>query len=126
MTPKQIARTLDVLALACAVPGLFLHGRFSAAFFFLSALLAFGSSVWPNPLTDAVARGWMALSRVLGRGSSAVALFLVFYCVLTPVAFLSRLFNRDAAVRFFSKEPVSMLHAAEPGEWDSESFRRTW
>jgi len=126
MTPKQIARTLDVLALALAVPGLFLHGLASAASFFLAALLAFGSSVYPNALTDSIARGWMALSLVLGRYSSAASLFLVFYCVLTPVAFLFRLFNRKVSDSFFSNRYASMLRPVQSQEWDRESFRRTW
>lgn len=126
MNRRQLNQTLDILSLVLMALGLVLRGFPAVVVFALAGLLVFGSSVLPNPLTDFVARAWLALSKIVGRIASFVLLALVFYLVLTPVAFLFRLFNKELADSFFSRKPVSLLRPVAPGDWDKESFLRTW
>lgn len=44
-------------------------------------------------------RGWMAVSRLLGRVNTAVFLGLVFFLVLTPLGLAFRLAGRDELAR---------------------------
>jgi hypothetical protein len=60
----------------------------------LGGLLLLLAVAAPGALAP-IHRGWLALSRVLGRVNTAVFLSLVFFLVLTPLGLLLRLGGRD-------------------------------
>ncbi len=47
-------------------------------------------------LAAVLAKVWFKIGEVLGFVVSKVVLFLLFYVLLTPIAFLYRLFNHDS------------------------------
>lgn len=89
------------------------------------ALAALALGLFENPAASALSRGWMSLSGVLGKISSFVLLSAVFYLVLTPVAFLWRLFNREGAGHFFGNSRSSLFEkTGRPA--DKDYFEKTW
>jgi len=106
---------------------------FSLALFFIfdsirfawlaGTFLALG--LFENPLARLISGLWLGFSRILGRISSFFLLFAVFYLVLTPVALLWRLFNKDVAARFFLNSRKSLFE--ESGrELSDNYFEKTW
>lgn len=45
-------------------------------------------------------RGWMTIGETMGKISSMIILFFVFYAILTPLAIVMRLGGRDILRRF--------------------------
>jgi len=83
--------TVCVLAAAAAAAGLF----FKAAWLHLLALaLLLLGFAWKEAAAG-LSRGWLAFAEVLGRMNSRILLSLIFCLVITPVAFVFRLFNKD-------------------------------
>ena len=68
--------------------------------FGLTALILLVTLAKPGWLTPAN-RAWMRLAELLHRVVSPVALGLMFFCVLTPMALLMRMGRRDAMKRRF-------------------------
>lgn len=88
-----------------------------------AAILALG--LFENPAAEALGRGWMFFSEVLGKISSFIILSAVFYLVLTPTAFLWKLFSREGAKHFFRNSRTSLFENAERAA-DREYFERPW
>ncbi len=70
-------------------------------------------------------RGWLALARVLGRVNSAVFLFLTFFLVLTPLAFVLRLLGRDE-LRRRGPAPASAWEPYPSRNSDPRHYEKIW
>jgi hypothetical protein len=70
-------------------------------------------------------RAWLGLSRILGRVNSAVFLFLVFFLVLTPLAFFLRLFGRDE-LRRRGPSPASTWEPYPGRNRDPKHYEMIW
>lgn len=60
-----------------------------------TALILLGIGVFIPPLGEWITRGWFGLSHVLGAVVGRVVLGIVFVLVLTPLAFVRRIFEKD-------------------------------
>lgn len=49
-----------------------------------------------RPLAGKITQGWLAVAKVLGEINSRFVLTVVFFLVLTPIAIIYRLFNKNA------------------------------
>lgn len=47
-----------------------------------------------SPFGELIHKGWMILAKVLGYINSRILLFIIFFIILTPVAFLRKLFGK--------------------------------
>jgi hypothetical protein len=70
-------------------------------------------------------RGWLALAKFLGRVNSAVFLSLTFFLVLTPLAFVLRLFGRDE-LRRRGPAPASMWETYPERNRDPKHYESIW
>jgi len=71
------------------------RGEISAMPLVIAAVFAFLGLVLPGVLKP-IFRVWMIIGNVLGAINSRIILGVVFFIVLTPVALLMKIFNRDA------------------------------
>ena len=62
------------------------------AFFGILSLLGLGFLILPGPMAP-VYRGWLKVAHVIGTVLTVVMLTLSFYLVITPAAWLKRLFG---------------------------------
>lgn len=87
---------LTMGAVLMLVSGLVLwRGKGHSVYFLISGLLFIGfGMVWPA-LLKPLQKAWMALSAVIGFFMSRVTLSILFYCVITPVGVMMRLFGKD-------------------------------
>lgn len=76
------------------------------------ALLVPRLLVWPN-------RGWMALGHVLGLINSKIVMALIFFVVVTPIAFLMKLFGKDPMQRRLGRSEDYWVRRNEPLSPDS-------
>ena len=63
-------------------------------FLWIGGILGLPSVVFPV-VRKYVLRGWFAFAKLLGAVNSRIILGIVFYCLLTPLALIRRLFQRD-------------------------------
>jgi hypothetical protein len=47
-----------------------------------------------SPFGELIHNGWMTMAKVLGYINSRILLFIIFFIILTPVAFLRKLFGK--------------------------------
>ncbi len=91
MNPRKAMETLAVLALVCLAAGLYFDVKaLSAA---ALALLVIG--LFLKRLSMRIAELWLRFAGVMGAFNSRVILTIIFYVVLTPLAFVYRLFHGD-------------------------------
>ncbi|MBT3785310.1 hypothetical protein HOF92_10060, partial [bacterium] len=74
-------------------------------------------------LAEKINRLWLELSRRLGHFSSSLLLGICFYCLLTPLAWLYRIFHPDDLDLRKGKESYFHKHTVE---FDQNYFERLW
>lgn len=74
-------------------------------------------------LRNKIEWAWMKLSELLGYFIPNIILTIVFFCILTPLSFLFRLFNKD--VLMLSNVYNSYFIDVEQ-EIHNESFEKPW
>jgi hypothetical protein len=76
----------------------------------LTLLVTLGKPAWLAPAN----RAWMTLAALLHRVVSPVALGIMFFCVLTPMALVMRMTGRDAMKRRFDPAARTYWIEARP------------
>lgn len=88
---KECSDTGMAMVLLSLLVGWFTHNKdYFAASIFLLVL----NMVWPRAYTY-VAKVWLGFSNILGALMSKVILSIVFFVILTPLAFIQRLLGHD-------------------------------
>jgi len=122
MTRTDTLKTLNVLALAALVFYMFFQKPwllYLCAFFLAVALT-------DNPLARLTAGAWMKLAGIIGNINSRILLGLVFYLLLTPLAFFYRIFNRNALRHFTADTRDTLFDDITEAASSKESFEKTW
>jgi hypothetical protein len=121
MNRPETLKTISVLAAALLIAYLI----FAAAWLLWIALLLLIGNAFESRITGAVAEYWMRLAAALGRINSKIILTLIFFCVLTPIAFLYRMFNRVAVARFRENRQNSYFDDVDKS-YTREDFEKVW
>jgi hypothetical protein len=79
----------------------------------LGALLLLGGLVMPTQLGP-VYRAWMALAKAISKVTTPIVMSIIFFVVLTPAAFLVRLFGHRPLVR--SRDAGTYWHSRPEGQ----------
>jgi hypothetical protein len=116
----DVLRTLLVLSLAAIV----FHIILEVKWLLWLAIGFLVISLKQNSLADLIARLWMKLSEHIGNFMSKIILSMIFFLLLTPIAMLYRLFNRDMINYFFDRSSASTFHKASVPE--RNSFEHPW
>lgn len=88
-----------------ALPWLFQH-NYPLWPWLLGALLIAWAALAPSSLHP-VHQGWMRLALLLSRITTPLLMAVVFYFIITPVAFALRLLQRDPMARRFDENAQS-------------------
>lgn len=100
-----------------AVPRL-AWGTLPAAGMLVTAGLAAPRSLLP------VYRGWMALTTPVGFAAQRLALILVFYALLTPIALVFKILGRDPLNRRLDRDADSYWIPHKPATDPKQYFRQ--
>lgn len=87
----QPIETMAVLALAAIALYLWL----SHIYLLYAGILLLLTGIFLKPVSAVIHRGWMHLAHVLGKINGFMLLSILFFVVLTPLAWVYRLFNKD-------------------------------
>lgn len=101
--------TLAVLALFFLALGLFTRQHY----LLYSAVTLLVIALFIKPLAAIITKLWLGFSLLLGRLNSTIILTLVFYLLLTPLAFVYRRFNRDPLKLLRQKQTGSLFSIRE-------------
>jgi hypothetical protein len=116
----EVLETILVLALATLV----FHFVWEVKWLIWLATGLLVLALKPNPLANLIAGLWLKLSECIGNFMSKIILSLIFFLLLTPIAALYRLFNREMTKSFFDRTSTSTFHVARvPGK---EDFKNPW
>jgi hypothetical protein len=91
MNRKKDLETILTLVTALLVFYLIFKLRFLVIF----ALVIGLTGIFSEFLSNKISYIWLKFAEITGKITSRILLTLIYYCILTPVAFLSNLFNKD-------------------------------
>ena len=95
MRPKDNQKPYEVvLSIVCLCIILYLISR--NHYFAVAGLVVGMLTLLSDKLRDAVVVAWSKVLLIVGKINGFVLLSLVFFLVLTPIAFFYRLFNKDS------------------------------
>jgi hypothetical protein len=77
---------------------------------------------WLKPLHKA----WMTLALVLGFFTSRFILCILYYCVLTPIGVIMRLFGKDILDQRWDEEAPSYWIKKERNAFDKEQYKKLY
>jgi len=117
----DIAKTMLVLTLASLI--IFLITKNTPWLYVAAALAAIGA--FSGSLSRIIDRLWMGLAGVLGKFVPVILLGVVFFLILTPLAWLSRLLGKQQNPLML-RDPGVTVFVEAGGEFPAESFQKTW
>lgn len=123
---KKVSETENlktILTLSLFFLILFLLFKINWAIYICAALLFLG--IFDNPLAKTVSSLWLSFSEVMGKISTFIILFLIFYLFITPLAFLWRIFNKKDASHFL-KDNSDSLFTVVKKTFSKDYFEKTW
>jgi len=121
MNRLDTLKTITVLTLALLIAYLIFDIRW---LLWAALLLALGNAC-ESRATTAVARYWMQFASWLGNINSRIILTLIFFLLLTPIAWLYRRFNRDKVSHFHENRQRSYFDDVEKS-YTPEDFEKLW
>lgn len=72
-----------------------------------------------------ISLAWDGFAGFIGKINSKIILSLIFFVFLTPIAFLFRLFNKEAAGNFHEKKRITQLKESSSA-FSKGSFEKPW
>jgi len=69
---------------------------------------------------------WMTLALVLGFFTSRLILCILYYCILTPIGVIMRLFGKDLLDQRWDKEARSYWIKKERKTFDKEQYKKLY
>jgi hypothetical protein len=112
--------TMLVLTTACLAAYVIWHAK-TALYLSLGFGLVGILSSWMSRL---IARGWMGLTRILGRIGNAVLLSVVYWLVVVPVAVFRRMRNKDKLTYFDQTATSNFTSRDRPST--KEDLEKMW
>jgi hypothetical protein len=113
-----------IFALMTAYAYLKFRSEFAIFALITSALFAIAAFLTPEILTH-LNRLWFSLGLLLGKVVSPIALGLIFFLLITPVALVTRLFGRDE-LKIKKRTVTSYWVDRSPPGPPSESFENQY
>jgi hypothetical protein len=89
---KQVYRNILIMVAGFCVLQLLFHGKI----FLIIALTVLMLSAISERAAIGIDRFWIWIGEAMGKVTSPIILAVVYYLVLTPIAFLSRIGNKDS------------------------------
>ncbi len=121
MTKLETSKTLTVLCLALLIAQALFDTKW---LLWLAIALTLGNAC-DSRITTSIAGYWMRFAAFIGNINSKIILFLLFYLVLTPIAFLYRIFNRDQ-VEHFRKNRQQTYFEDIKKNYGRKDFENLW
>lgn len=121
--PPQLVEleTLTVLAAVFLVLNVFFHQQV----FIYGAILLLVTGLFIKPLASMITKAWLKFSCILGAINTKIILSLVFFLILTPLAYLFRLFNKNP-LQLAKKSKSQSLYHDRNYKYVKSDFEKMW
>ena len=91
-----MSRKKDLETILTLVTGLLVfYLIFKLRILILFALIIGLTGIFSEFLSNKISLIWLKLGEIIGKITSRILLTLIYYCILTPIALLSKRFNKD-------------------------------
>lgn len=119
MDKKNVSATGTVI-----ITGLLVIFLLTEKSWIIPATVAVGAIfILPNPFATLIHKGWMALAKALGWIMSKLILSLLWFIILTPLAFIYRLTGHDELQ--MKKDKNSQFSDCQK-EYSAADFEKPW
>ncbi|MEQ8910222.1 MAG: hypothetical protein RIC95_13575 [Vicingaceae bacterium] len=120
--PKLNNRTASLISvlIVCLIIQFYLRSWVFVSIFSFLLLLGF---IW-KPLGALIERLWMSITKPISYIMPKILLALLFYFILTPVAFISRLIRKEDTLN--KKNKKDSLWKNEAKNIDTSRFEKMW
>lgn len=109
---KRFGNTIGIVLILIAIV-LFIYSKSSAPYFLIIGGVLIVSAYTFHKILLPLQKLWMALAAVLGFIMTRVILSILFYLMITPINFISRLFGKDFLNLKIEKEKKSYWNLRE-------------
>ncbi|MCX5847932.1 MAG: SxtJ family membrane protein [Deltaproteobacteria bacterium] len=121
MDKRETLNTIIVLAAACLIAFLI----FNITWFLWIVLFLSIGGLFESRITTGIAKYWMKFGRALGTFNSKIILTLIFFIILTPLAFFFRLFNKQLVNHFKTNSRTSYFDDVNKS-YQKSDFEKLW
>jgi hypothetical protein len=127
-SPKKIRDFgITFFVVFALIGGLFLYkGRSLGYICFAVGILFVVLGRWAPGCLKPVHKAWMTLALVLGFFTSRLILCILYYCVVTPIGVIMRLFGKDLLDQRWDKEASSYWIKKERKSFDKEQYKKLY
>ncbi len=123
MKRLDIVQTLNILSAAFMI----LYVLFTRKWiFYIAATLLLLAILDKFVVSKFIAKLWVSFGKWIGEVNTKIILTLVFYLMLTPVAFLYRLFNKKEIEHFKKNSKDSFFENLKTGNYKKSDFENPW
>tara|TARA_B110000037_G_scaffold204353_1_gene248256 strand:- start:342 stop:707 length:366 start_codon:yes stop_codon:yes gene_type:complete len=91
--------------------------------FYICIVLS-GFGIFSKKISKLVEKIWFKMSFILSQIIPNILLSIIFFFILTPVAFLSKLFKSNT--EFTSRNEKKSIFKSQNKVFDKKSFERAW
>jgi hypothetical protein len=118
-------RTLETM-LVITVGLLVLHLIFKKPWLLTAAAVIGLIGVFSNFLSEKITLGWTKFAEVLGRINAAILLSVVFFLVVTPIAFLRKLLGGKDTLHLRDRRDARTLYEERNHAYEAKDLENTW
>lgn len=116
---EKTPETILTLVTALVIAGMALKLK---VLFTIAAVLGL-VGLFIKPLAQIIHIGWMKLSEALGAITSRILLTAIFYAFISPIAFLFKLFNKNAMLL---KNETDSTFSDRRHRYAKDDFEKIW
>ena len=118
---KKDLETVLVLSLVCVV----LYLIFDREFFVFGAMVLLIVGLVFKKITSKISDLWLGFSEIIGKFNTKIILSVIYYCVLTPVAFVYRIFHKDH-LNLLKNPSKSSYFISRDKTFIADDFEKMW
>lgn len=111
LSNHKALETTGMITLVLLILNIFLENKF---IYYVVIILIF-VGLFLTKISIFISRAWLKFSELLGTVSTSIILFLVFFFILTPIAYLYRIFHKDLIV-------IHHRDSAQESYWLSRNY----
>ncbi len=119
---EKALETTGVLALVCLIAGIALQ---KTSLIYAALFLLF-TGLFLRKISYRIASIWLKIAELIGTFNTKIILAVIYFAILTPVAFLYRSFHGDFLCLLRKKSDDKSYWRSAERSFDPHSFEKQW
>jgi len=122
MSSKKEIQTILVIIIGFLI----LYAVFRWQGFWIMALIIGIPGLLIPSIRSYIVKGWFRLAKMLGFINARIILSIIYFVLLCPLAFVSRLFSKDKFQFKKKKSAQDSYYTVREQEYNAEDFKNPW